>query len=245
MCYTIPTSLLLDNKRTENGNSASPAEVNIKGKALVVANEVSKDSRFNVEKLKSWTGRDVVSVRPLYGKQINFHPTHVLCLLCNDFPKIEAEDFAFWERCIVVPFNVTFVDNPKKQGEKKKDRDMENKIKSEAKGILKWAVEGATLWQKEGLNIPEVCINAIKEYRYENDDIQHFLDQCCIKCDGGRVTLDVLYSKYRTWCVKYFINPVNSNNFAKILTQKGIGVTHSGSKRYRKGIKIIEEVKDN
>ena len=59
-------------------------------------------------------------------------------------------------------------------------------------------MEGYRLWRFEGLNRPQIVMQAVKEYRNEMDVISTFLDsEYCTS--GGEVKASQLYAVYCQW----------------------------------------------
>ena len=63
---------------------------------------------------------------------------------------------------------------------------MGEKLKKEADGILRWAVEGCLMWQREGLNPPDVVKAATEEYRQEMDALSEFIADRCFVNETAR-----------------------------------------------------------
>ena len=72
----------------------------------------------------------------------------------------------------IIPFNIQI---PKE----KVDKRLEYKLKAEYTGILNWIVQGAIMWQQEGLEDPEAVSKVIETYRAEMDPLDAFLEECC------------------------------------------------------------------
>src|SRR5690606_21280963 len=100
---------------------------------------------------------------------------HTIFLQANHRPKAPSDDVALWRRAILIPFETTFVDSPKHPHERLIDINLEKKLTSELPGILRWLVEGAVEYQRNGLLIPKEVREAVDEYRSENDGIGTFL----------------------------------------------------------------------
>ena len=79
-------------------------------------------------------------------------------------------------------------------------RALSEKLKAEAEGILAWAVEGALLWQKEGLESPEEVRIATEGYRNEQDSLGRFLAEECMKADLVKVLAKTFKERYAEWC---------------------------------------------
>lgn len=68
---------------------------------------------------------------------------------------------------------------------------------AEYPGILRWAVEGCRLWQREGLAMPQAVEDALAEYKSEMDVLAAFLAACTApfgECQAGE-----LYRVYVAW----------------------------------------------
>jgi len=129
----------------------------LKGKRIVWASETGEGRHLNIGKVKWLTGEDTITARaPFAKRQITFSPTHTLFLLTNHKPHITADDYAIWQRVHLVPFNLSFIDEPKTEYERKRDPDLSKKLKEEASGILAWLVRGCLSWRIEGLNPPRI-----------------------------------------------------------------------------------------
>ena len=77
------------------------------------------------------------------------------------------------------------------------DKHLKYKLRKELSGILKWAMDGCLLWQREGLEPPEAVKEATRQYKSEMDVISSFLDACCVPV--GEIQASVLYQAYRVW----------------------------------------------
>ena len=80
----------------------------ISGSRVVVASESADGRAFATAQLKNLTGGDEVTARFLYANPFTYKPQFKIWLITNDKPKAPADDYAFWERCKVVPFKHTF-----------------------------------------------------------------------------------------------------------------------------------------
>lgn len=195
--------LLLQQKYARQAGSPNSAVLSLKGRRVVWASESGEEDSFNVGKLKELVGGDTLSARAVYGKHpVTFEPTHLLMLLTNSKPSVPSNDYAFWKRVVLIPFERSFVDQPQENNESKADPDLIEKLKEEASGILGWLVRGCLAWQKEGLNIPEEVIAAIESYRTHEDHFENFVLQCCSEGESLNVRAKEFYESYRQWALK-------------------------------------------
>ena len=84
------------------------------GYRIAYASETSEGGRLNTAKLKELVGGDTLNARGVYAKRhVEFSPTHTLFLLTNYKPHAPAGDYALWQRIQLIPFILSFVDEPK------------------------------------------------------------------------------------------------------------------------------------
>jgi putative DNA primase/helicase len=81
-----------------NPNGASPAQMGLLGKRLVVVSETERDHKLAVALMKNLTGGDPITARPLYGKPVTFNPSHTSLMVTNYLPKVAGDDPAAWRR---------------------------------------------------------------------------------------------------------------------------------------------------
>src|SRR5262245_12321485 len=101
-----------------------------------------------------------------------FPPTHKLILCTNHKPKVRGNDHAIWRRLRLVPFVVTFA-------EEQQDKQLPEKLRAEAEGILAWIVRGCLEWQRQGLGAAGAVDSATREYRSEQDVVSAFIAERC------------------------------------------------------------------
>src|SRR5690606_456290 len=128
------------------------------GKRIVTASETSQHARLNESRLKELTGGGQLTGRWLYQNEFTFDPTHKIFLATNHLPAVDDRTDGLWRRVRVIPFNVEF------EGANRADRLSES-LRAERPGTLRWAVEGAVRWYREGLPRPAAVAVASVEYR--------------------------------------------------------------------------------
>lgn len=218
-----------------SADQASPTIVSLLGKRIVWASETDEGRALNGGRVKWLCGGDTLTGRSPYGRRnVTFRPTHTLLLLTNHKPRVDAEDAAIWERIMLVPFDVRFVDNPEGPNERFRDKDLPEKLKAEASGILAWLVRGLAEWREQGLAPPEMVRGATKEYRKGEDVLQHFLDEKCIEADHAESRAGELYECYRAWTASNGHMALSSTRFGKRIQERfprerrGIGNVYLG-----------------
>lgn len=211
---TIESEMLLQQKYGRHSGGPSPDIMALRGKRFVVCSETESGRHFNVSRLKWLCGGDTLIGREVYGKElVTFAPTHTLILSTNNKPHASADDYAFWKRALLIPFTLSFVDEPHEPHERKADPGLLDKLKAEASGVLAWCVRGCLEWQRKGLLPPESVKAATAEYQEEEDLIKHFLDDRCLLGADLSVRAGRLYKDYKSWCEEMGHKPMSGTNF--------------------------------
>lgn len=173
------------------GSGISSDIARLKGARLVTVPEPAEGARLDEGLVKQLTGGDRITARRLYADEMEFAPEFKLWLGTNHKPVIRGTDFGIWRRICIIPFAV-------KIPPERADRGLRWKLEREAAGILRWAVDGALLWNAEGLAPYPACVQeSLKEYRNEMDVVNAFLSECT--APSGEIASSDLYRAYAAW----------------------------------------------
>jgi putative DNA primase/helicase len=200
---------------------AMEAQGDLRGKRFVIASETNDGTKFDAARIKELTGGDTLVGASLYSSKFQFKPTHTLWFACNHLPQIRDDTIAMWERVKTIPFNRMFLDD-------QQQKDLPEKLRNEAEGILKWLVDGAYEYCTNGLPAtPTACRNATQEYREINDKLLIFIRQYLIKERGSSVDAQTVYQEYENWSNTKEVqglnlNFINKRNFAIEIAKRGI-----------------------
>jgi putative DNA primase/helicase len=205
-----PTETLVVKK----GNGIPNDVARLKGARFVAAVEAENGKQLAEVLVKQLTGEDKITARFLYREFFQFEPTFKLFLAANHKPTIKGTEHAIWRRIKPVPFNVTI---PAEE----RDKQLGEKLRKELPGILRWAVEGCLLWQKEGLGDPESVIEATNEYKSEMDVIGDFIAESCEVAPEAKTPSNDLYRRYINWCLERGEAYLKHKEFGQELTARG------------------------
>lgn len=217
----VPMSAFKD---TEQPGSTVPEIVRLKGIRFGKSVEIKEQTRLNVERVKSMTGDDVISGRTLYEKNlVEFNATFKLWLAVNHLPIITDTTNSIWDRMKSIPFNARFTTvEDVKEGDKIKDLNLGTKLRSELSGILKWAIEGCLLWQKENLGDPCEVKDLRNHYREEQDIVGRFLEEKVEKVKGEQAPIGPMYSAFIQWAMNAGeMARISQKDFVKRILEKG------------------------
>lgn len=220
-------------KRDAGG--ATPGLAKLAGRRFAVCEEVDVGRKLAAGLIKGLvSGGSNLSARDLYQSTVTFKPQVKLWLVCNHRPQIDASDSAMWSRIHVIP-----LDNH--VPEERQDKTLRDKFSTpEAKArILAWAIEGAILWQTEGLNPPACVVASQEEYRASQDYLAEFLDEKCIVNEAETCEFRELYNAYTGWCEDtHEKHPLGSKRFSQELTVRGMGRFRTSGARCIRGVSV-------
>jgi putative DNA primase/helicase len=212
-----PTETLLAKQRS----GEIPTDVaRLDGPRFVTASEIDRGRRLAESLIKELTGRDTVSARFLYGEYFDFVPQFKLFLSTNNKPVIKGVDNAIWRRINLVAFPVQIP-----EGER--DRDLPEKLREEAPGILAWLVRGCMDWYRGGLGTPPEVLQATADYRAEMDMLAEFLEEKCLVKPNLSATAKELYEEYCSWA------EANGLKDREVMKQRTFGI-HLAERGFRK-----------
>lgn len=159
---------------------------------FVTSSEPNEGFRFDEGLIKQITGGDKVTARFLYAEEFEYTPKFKIWVSTNHKPIIRGTDDGIWRRLVLIPFEVQIP-------EEKVDKDLKYKLIREAPAILNWMTEGAYMWMREGLEMPEKLQNAVENYRNEMDTLGQFIEDRCNVGNGYSVKVSVLHEAYKKW----------------------------------------------
>jgi P4 family phage/plasmid primase-like protien len=247
---TMDKSVIINGPQ-KSGGSHSTEIIQLENSRFGMLTETSEGAIINDAQVKILTGiTDKLSAREIYGKQREFSPTFVPIISSNHKMKINLKDKAMYERCILIPFRLSFLENPSsdKVHEKQGDPFLAEKFSKNKEGILKWLVECSLFYhENKDLEVPETIIQAKKEYKREMDDYADFLERYVEHTNNNRdkISLESLTSMFKEFANDNRI-PYDRRKAEKMLIDS-LGLT--GSQQITpnmkfSGYKFIEEVQE-
>jgi putative DNA primase/helicase len=199
---------------TASKNDRHPTELaGLVGSRLVSSSETQEGRSWDEAKIKAITGGDPVTARFMHQNYFTYTPQFKLLFLGNHKPEIRNLDAAMKRRFHLVPFTVTPA---------RVDKELGDKLKAEWPAIFSWMIEGCLLWQREGLNPPQVVIDATSEYFADEDPIGRFLEDCYEMGGHGQSLLRDIFERWREWCGENGEKYGTQKRLAQNLRSRGI-----------------------
>lgn len=221
--YAITSAMDTFESKPNQGHSTSIAMLN--GARMATASETEEGRAWADARIKLFTGQDPITARFMRRDDITFDPEFKLVIIGNHQPTLKTVDEAMRRRFNMIPFTIK---------PKRKDQNLQEKLKAEWPGILRWAINGCLDWQKHGLIRPEVVLRATAAYFEEQDVMGSWLrDNCEVNVEDEYLTSSAteLFRSWSNYCKAAGEQPGSQKTFAQSMRRE-----HFGSKRTSMGI---------
>lgn len=176
------------------------------------------NQRIDSELLKTLSGSDTLSVRFLFRESFDTKPRHVLMMVANDAPRLDAYDDALRDRVVALPF-VHRLDAPtpfKLTGGARIEAVRQDPNSPLVRGFAAWAVEGLERVHKtESIHRAECIEKATKKFWADTDPLTGFwetIEESELLAGIGKTELR---KRYETWCEDEGARPFNRNQWAR------------------------------
>lgn len=160
----------------------------------------------------------------------DFKPSCKMVFAANNMLSTKDIDNGFLRRICFINFPVTFVTEPKRKNERKRDPELQKKLLKELPGILNWSLAGLRALNDQGsFTTTADQERLIKELEMINDPIAAFVDEVVAVHPDRFVALqnrETIYNEYRKWCTESNSMPMSSRWFWPRLRQK-VNVTET------------------
>ena len=209
-------------KNKKNYASASPHLYQLINARVAIFSETEENDRLNDGDIKSITGNNSITCRPLYGQNITFTPICKLILETNHLLEFNHNDLPIIDRLKYIHFDQRFVNVPKNKNEHKRDPIfIELLYTTYLNECFSFFVDGAIQWYKNGLLVPEHIQIETKNYINNMDTVQTFYNEFIQNNTNNKIKCSELYSSYRQFSEnKQFIKIVKSVEFKKNMVDK-------------------------
>jgi len=184
------------------------------GVRLAVASEIDERQPLAEGAIKSLTGGEELTARHLYKDEFTFHPMFTLVIATNHLPRVNRDDAALRRRLVVVPFPTTFAPD-------QRDPHLTGTLRSEAAGIIAWAVNGLAHYQQEGLEPPQAVSDATLAFWQAGDSVQAWLAENTDARPATHMLAQDAYAEYNEYCRTKGIEPLSTVGFGRRMGELG------------------------
>ena len=142
----------------------------LRGARLVTATETEEGRRWAESRIKALTGGDPMRARFMRQDFFEYAPQFKLLIAGNHKPGLRSVDEAIRRRFHLMPFTVTI---PPERARP----DLDEKLKDEWPGILRWMIEGCLAWQQTGLRPSNAVRSATDAYLQAEDAMAAWIEE--------------------------------------------------------------------
>jgi len=238
--YSCKFNVSLLTQKRIGSNQTNSEIVRAKGKRFAVLQEPGENEKLNVGIMKELTGGDTIIARGLFKEPIEFKPQFKMVLTCNHLPQVPAEDGGTWRRIRLVEFTSKFCDNPTKENEFKVDTELSARFDTWKEAFLSMLIMYFKQYSINGIKEPEEVLKCTREYQRANDHMSDFIDHILVEDVAGFVTIQELFSEYKTWAREDNLNAklMNRKDFEIYLEKNFAKIVQIQGKKGFKGYKI-------
>jgi putative DNA primase/helicase len=204
----------------------------LKGARLVTSSETEEGQAWAESRIKQMTGGDPITARFMRRDPFTFLPQFKLTITGNYQPVLRNVGEATRRRFNIIPFTRT---------PEAPDQHLEEKLRAEWPGILRWMIEGCLDWQQNGLVRPQSVQEASNEYFSEQDVLGQWLAEEC-EVDPSKSymqeTTSALYQAWSTYAQRSGETPGSKRAFTDRLKQRGLVPFRHSFARGFQGIRL-------
>lgn len=199
------------------------------GKRLIIDPDVRSLKLDDISTIKQITGGDRLTFENKGKDPINGHYNGTVVMAANELPKFGGDkgDHVY-ERFVVVPCNnIIPID--------KRDPYIVDKMTEETDAIIQLALTALQQQLARGLNkieLPTVCLQAIEDYKDDNDPTREFLHTCTrpwgfVEPSGTADSCTAIYAAYKSWAEAQgvYVQP-RAGFLAAVKTVYGVNMYH-------------------
>ena len=217
-------------------NKSSHVEtMEVKGARMCVLNELNCDEKINESLVKSLTGGDPISARPLYKDVVTFNPICKIFICTNNKPNFNGDDQACIDRVKLIPFNARFVENPIKSNERPCILNIDKILIDEhIDEWFSWLLVGAkNYFHDNQLNPPASIKNAENEYIAEQSSFKSWAQESIIETDKNRLNRAITYLHYEKYCSENSLKTEKKKKFYSLMMENYTCLKTNGIDCYR------------
>jgi P4 family phage/plasmid primase-like protien len=169
------------------------------GVRIFLTNESKDGGRINWQLIKQIaTEGQEFNARQIRERPFTYTLRGKAHLVLNPPPIIDEHDKSIKRRLHMIRYTEDFTDRA--------DLTLKKTLKTEARGILAWLVEGAIAYYRDGLKPTKAVSQAVAELFDDSDPLYGFVD-CTLKEEvGGRVSARELFKSFKTHCNGMMVN---------------------------------------
>jgi len=237
-CVLGEMAVSVDPKYLQGDSRRERLGASIWNKRLAVCAEAGSQ-KIEVELLKTLSGGDSIPVCFHYREQFTARPRHVLMMVANDPPRMNAHDDALRERVVALPFNhplghdlegrarpLALIGGPRIEAARSEPTS------PLVGGFAAWALEGLTRFYKTQEIYRAPCVEAAcSRFWADTDPVTPFWEGVDETALHQGLTKKELREMYERWCEAEGARPVSRDRWSKACEARGLEESRSKAAR--------------
>jgi len=238
---SVPVEVFLTAGHGGGKGEAGYGKHELRGKRLVISSEPGAGRSMDDSLVKELAGGELISSREVYGRYVQWRARCTIVISSNHPMRINTADTAMMRRLRPIAFDISFSDAPGVPEDRQLKRDLEDVIKLELPGVMRWCLDGLLMYLAEGIGEPEE-VTAKREALAEEMDsslmwARHALDVGEVRpvdadgtvLDGSGVRVPVVrgdllnvskaYEVYRVWASEVEDIKIGKEQSKKVFSQ--------------------------
>ena len=226
-------SAQIDTKALDGSDARDRLGAALWNRRLAVCSE-SGNKKLDAELLKTLSGGDRLPVRLLYKEQFTALPRHVLMMVANDAPRLDAYDGALKDRVLALPFEHRMSDGEPLE---LTGSDGEHVARIEAarvdpasllvRGFTAWALDGlARVHHSQSIERAPRVVEATAKFWSDTDTLTPFWDSLEVAqldaMNGQGITKSDLRRAYEQWCEEEGARPLGPRHWTRACESRGL-----------------------
>ncbi|OBG89903.1 MULTISPECIES: phage/plasmid primase, P4 family [unclassified Mycobacterium] len=193
----------------EKGNDHSTERADLRGRRLVIGEELTEGRSLDVTAIKRMTDVDYITARRLYQDNMTFRSSHTLIVNTNHRPIIDQTDHGTWRRLALLAFPYAYVQRPEemvRDTDRLGDPTLKHRVSEGADGqhdaLVTWAVEGAVAWYANpaaALRPTERVEEDTRAWRAETDRVLGYWTERLTADAAGKILSSELCDDFNAW----------------------------------------------
>ncbi len=192
----------IDPKKLQADAARERLGADLWNKRLAVCAEAGSQ-KLEAELLKTLSGSDTLTVRFLYHESFNALPRHVLMMVANDPPRVDADDDALKDRVVALPF-IHPLASPEPfslTGGARIEAVRQDPTAPLVTGFAAWALEGLTrVYETQSIHRAPIVEAATRRFWQDTDPISAFWETLEESELRAGIAKKELRTRYETWC---------------------------------------------
>jgi P4 family phage/plasmid primase-like protien len=225
----------IDPKKLQDSAARERLGADLWNRRLAACSEAGSQ-KLEAELLKTLSGGDRLAVRFLFREAFTAPPRHVLLMVTNDPPRIDAYDAALKDRVIALPFvHALDTGGPLElTGGRRIEAVRQNHDSPLVRGFAAWAMEGlARVWHSQEIHRAKCAATATAKFWADTDQVTPFwetIEEAELLAGIGK---SELRKGYETWCEAEGARAFNRSQWARACKAHGLEEEQrTGGKRF-------------